>query len=184
MIVPKWDDSYCIGLPVFDSEHKSILGMMEHICLACEQDADRQGVVAQLDDLLDLFLRHIAWEERWMGKLTTPAGVDHRNRHKSGHHELAARAMLMRERLSIGGDCRAAFEDFCFFVTLFELIQFDFELVGLLRREGILTGANHELLGGVLPDPLRIGAGTLIPPHSPTRPEPSAEQPAPGPKPA
>lgn len=183
MIVPKWDDSYCIGLPAFDSEHKRLLSTIENVCLDCDRNADRDSILAQLDDLLDLFLRHIAWEERWMDRLTTPAGVDHRNRHKSGHHELAARIMLLRERMALGGDCRVAFEDFCFFMTLFELIQFDFEMVGLLRREGFLTGANHELLGGMLPDPLQVTAA-LSSPHAPRTPSPPEERAEAKPEPA
>ena len=166
MAVPKWDDSYCIGLPTFDSEHRLLLGRVEAVCKACESGRSSEDVVLLLDEMLDLFLRHIAWEERWMECLTTPAGIEHRNRHKSGHRELAARAMLLRERLFIGGDCRAALEDLGFFLTLFELIEFDFELVGLLRREGLLNGANHELLEGMLPDPKLVSASMGLP-HSP-----------------
>jgi hemerythrin-like metal-binding protein len=178
MTVPEWDDSYSIGLPTFDSEHKLLMGRVEAICRACEAGGASDDVVALLDDLLNLFLRHIAWEERWMERLTTPAGIEHRNRHKAGHRELAARAMLLRERLAIGGDCRSALDDLGFFLTLFELIEFDFEMVGLLRREGVLTGANTDLFEDMLPDPLQIYSpmGLLHSPTSPPEPEALAEQ--------
>lgn len=175
MAVPKWDDSYAIGLPSFDSDHKLITGKVETIAKACESGEDGAVVVGLLDDLLDFFLRHIAWEERWMDRLSTPAGHDHKHRHKSGHRELAARAMLLREKISIGGDVRAALEDLGFFLTLFELIEFDFELVGLLRREGILSAQNPELLEKGLPDPGQVAAA-MGPAHSPILlPEPAEE---------
>lgn len=172
MTVPKWDDSYQIGLPVFDTEHQLLLGKVDGIFRACEAGERVDAVLVLIDELLDLFLRHIAWEERWMERLTTPAGVEHRNRHKSGHREVAAMAMLMCERLAQGGDCRGALEDLGFFLTLFELIEFDFELVGLLRKEGFLTGANPEMLGEGLPDPARLGDSMDWPysPNMPTRP--------------
>ncbi len=148
MSVPEWDDSYRIGLPVFDNEHKELMGRIGSVFRAVEAGEATDEVVMLIDDLLDRFVRHIAWEERWMERLTTPAGVEHRNLHKSGHRELISRTALLRERYAQGGDGRAGLEDLAFLLTLSELIQLDYEMVGLLRREGYLSG---EDAGIVLP---------------------------------
>lgn len=171
MAFPRWDDSYSIGLPTFDSEHRLLLGKVEAIGRALQDGVDQAAVVGEINDLLDLYLRHIAWEERWLDRLQTPAGHEHRNRHLAGHRELAARAELLRENLLADGNCHQALEDLGFFFTLFELIQYDFEMVGLLRKEGLLTAANAVLLADMLPDPLQVGASARGGGYSPKMPK-------------
>ncbi|TAN59351.1 MAG: hypothetical protein EPN26_00075 [Rhodospirillales bacterium] len=159
MSVPEWDDSYRIGLPVFDNEHKELMSRIGSVFRAVEAGEATSEVVSLIDDLLERFFRHIAWEEKWMECLITPAGVEHRNLHKSGHRELISRTALLRERFAQGGDGRAGLEDLAFLLTLSELIQLDYEMVGLLRREGYLSG---EDAGVVLPpEPSQPSAGSF-----------------------
>jgi hemerythrin len=98
MSMMDWNDSYAIGIAIFDEEHKklfSIIGMLH--------DAAVAGVVAEkigtiCDQLIEYTIMHFGHEEMYFNDCDYPEA----ERHVVMHQKLRDRTFAYRDRLLAG----------------------------------------------------------------------------------
>lgn len=132
-----WSESYRVGHDGLDDLHRLLVNQLEDIQDAARRQAARPHVLGLLDKWLDLFAAHAHLEERLMAGLRLPAGVAHRERHMAEHVEFLHVAMRVRGRYAQGGDAAEALDELGARLVASELIRRDFEMIGLLLREGV-----------------------------------------------
>lgn len=135
----EWSETFLIGMPDLDNDHRELIKMVGHIGRLAESGTPVEALAGTMDRLLERFHDHIAIEERYLAVLSSPAGRDHRGHHLAEHSKFLDRIAAMRGQLAHGQEVGDAVEGFGALFTLSELIRTDYEMVGLLRREGRLT---------------------------------------------
>jgi hemerythrin-like metal-binding protein len=80
----EWKDSYSVGVPAVDHEHRELIGLVNqlHGALASVQPDD--AVVGIFGDLFRAISSHFALEERFMRE----HGYDQTTQHKADHERL------------------------------------------------------------------------------------------------
>lgn len=132
-----WSDSLRVGHSPIDDIHQSLVQRLTTLHKAVQAQATTAEVLGLFDDWLDEFARHARLEEQLMERLALPAGITHRHEHIAEHADFLHQAMDARALLVHGGDGAAAMDTLTIHLVSFDLIRRDFELVGLLLREGI-----------------------------------------------
>ena len=92
-----WKDFYSVGEPSLDSEHRQILGILNELLEAVEQDSDQQILKSALDRLVQYTLVHFKHEEEVMQGLDYPEF----QRHKAQHDRLRKRTIDLREHITL-----------------------------------------------------------------------------------
>ena len=149
MPVVEWSDIYLVGLPDLDEDHKRFVAAIAEICAAAESDPpeDAAGLLKRLDTLIEAFARHGVKEERMLSLLRSPAGMEHRRQHVAGHSRFREEVGKVRSHIADGGPAPGAVGELGVFLMLFELIRSDYDMVGLLRQEGLLVGDGRLVEG-------------------------------------
>lgn len=133
-----WDDSYLIGIDDLDAEHRQFVAMLDDIFRRASSGAPMTALAEPLADFIHLFSRHAAKEAALLRRLGEPAGVTHRGDHIAGHARFLDAAHALREHCAAGTATPAEIDRLGVLLTLFELIEADYEMVGHLKREGLL----------------------------------------------
>lgn len=136
----KWSDTYLIGLPELDEEHRLMVAMINEVITVAGAGDPAQTVLGLIDDFMALMLPHMKTEQELMEPLAMPQGIAHRRKHLAGHAEFVRRINALRADIADGRDCKPDLGDLGVFLTVLELINSDYEMVGELRREGLLHG--------------------------------------------
>ena len=105
----KWDDSFSIGVPEIDRQHKMLFDLTNEVAKAA---AEGTGLDGPLNSLVEYVKIHFAVEEDLMARSRFP-GLD---THRKIHAELAAKVTGMVGRLLEGSPFRR--RAFVFFVGL------------------------------------------------------------------
>lgn len=132
-----WSDSYRTGHDGLDEHHCELLSHLAEIRAAVDFGRTTSHVLGMLDDWLDLFARHARIEEQLMERLRLPGGIAHREVHMAEHAEFLHQAMAVRNLYARQGDGDQALETLAANLVSFDMIRRDFEMIGLLLREGI-----------------------------------------------
>lgn len=94
-----WSPDLDTGIPEIDNQHKQLMDFINRLHDA-RQHADRQGVVAVVDDLVEYTLSHFAVEECLM----EDAGYEFVRGHKKVHELFVRRVASFSDRLKRGED--------------------------------------------------------------------------------
>lgn len=135
----EWNESFLIGLPELDEDHRTLVRMVGDIAVLASSSCSPKDVSSAVDRLLERFHEHIIVEEAYLDMLTSPAGRDHRRKHLHEHTQFLNRVAAVQGRLANGEPVENDVDGLGVVLTLVELIRTDFEMVGMLRREGLLT---------------------------------------------
>ena len=132
-----WSESYRTGHDGLDSHHRDLLSVLSRVRDAVDQELARARVLGLLDEWLDLFARHARIEEKLLERLCLPGAIAHREAHIAEHAEFLHQAMAVRNDYARGGDGHEALDRLGAQLIAFDMIRRDFEMIGLLLREGI-----------------------------------------------
>lgn len=135
-MIIEWTDDILIGLPDLDDDHRGLVAGLNTIGAALADG--RADVAALMRTWLNLFHRHARKEEDLLARLRLPGGVAHLAEHAAGHLDFLARTERFLDGLSSGktnGRDMARLGDH---LMITEMIRADFDMVGHLRREGLL----------------------------------------------
>ncbi|CAA7626677.1 bacteriohemerythrin [Magnetospirillum sp. UT-4] len=138
MAVIVWSDEFLIGHADLDQDHRALIAGINAIGLALDEARPNAEVIAEIDRWLAAFTIHIQAEEHMLQFLTLPPGRSHRVQHSKGHAEFVHRVQALRRAVADGTVAPGDMEQIGTFMTLLELIRADFEMLGHLRREGVL----------------------------------------------
>jgi hemerythrin len=134
----QWSDTYLIGLPDLDAEHRRMVAMINAVIAAAADGNPPKTVLGLIDDFMALMLPHMKTEQEMMEPLAMPQGIAHRRRHLAGHAEFIRRINALRADIADGRECNSDLDGLGVFLTVPELINSDYEMVGELRRERLL----------------------------------------------
>jgi hemerythrin len=141
-----WVDGMAIGIDLLDTDHRSLLGHFNELHLAVTDGWPIDAALAAADSLIDAARRHFLQEEDLLNRLTQPDGICHRLEHQVRHEDFLDRAACLRSELADGRPNRRAIESLAVSLADFELVRYDFQMVGHLLREGLLQAAAPSFL--------------------------------------
>ncbi|MBR9970226.1 bacteriohemerythrin [Magnetospirillum sulfuroxidans] len=133
-----WSDTYRIGHASIDQHHQELVQDLELLQAAIATADNRTQILGLFDEWLDQFARHAQAEESLMAHLRQPAGIAHRHAHCAEHADFLHQAMDLRNDIARGRDQIRAMETLSMQLIAFDLIRRDFEMIGLLLREGLV----------------------------------------------
>jgi hemerythrin-like metal-binding protein len=92
-----WDENrYALGIPSLDSEHRSLMNLVNELSEAVAQDCDCEQARQKMEKILDFAADHFAHEEDLMRRHGFP-GVQ---QHTADHEKLLREATNLMETLS------------------------------------------------------------------------------------
>jgi hemerythrin len=135
-----WSDTYRIGHASIDQHHQQLVQDLDRLQTAIANAGadERTRILGLFDEWLDQFARHAQTEESLMDHLRQPAGIAHRQVHSAEHADFLHQAMDLRNDIARGRDQIRAMESLSLQLIAFDLIRRDFEMIGLLLREGVI----------------------------------------------
>ncbi len=77
-----WDESYSIGIPVIDEEHKKLLALVNRFLKALHTKDEKAVIASTFDSLIEYTEKHFANEEEFMAKHKYPALKEHKKEHQ------------------------------------------------------------------------------------------------------
>ncbi|MCP5372951.1 MAG: hemerythrin family protein [Hyphomicrobiales bacterium] len=76
----QWQDSYSVGVPVLDAQHRHLIRLINLL----EDEKQKDGMIAHVFDELDAYIReHFRAEERMMEEAGYPDLEEHKGDHKA-----------------------------------------------------------------------------------------------------
>jgi len=76
-----WDDSYSLGIPILDEEHKKLLSLINNFLQSLHTKDEKTIIKSTFDNLLEYTHEHFANEEAFMAEYKYPALKDHKKEH-------------------------------------------------------------------------------------------------------
>lgn len=76
-----WDQSFSVGAPILDSQHKSLFEIMNRLQGASESDAEKDLLLNIINDLYDYSTTHFRDEEALLKKKQSPLLVEQQTQH-------------------------------------------------------------------------------------------------------
>ena len=74
----EWEDSFSVGVEIFDNEHKKLIEIINRLHLALLMKETDAVMGKTLKDLIDYTITHFAHEEDNMSKTTYPDFFKHK----------------------------------------------------------------------------------------------------------
>ncbi len=148
MTTIRWSDDFLVGMSDLDQDHRELVERITLVRNAVEDKAAPHRLLAMVDALLELIIRHMAREDAHLRRLSEPGGVEHRRRHMVEHARLISRVNSARELVAAGYAETDEWDDIAVLLTVTELIRTDFEMIGHLRREGLLHADSGTAAAG------------------------------------
>jgi hemerythrin len=110
----RWNDSYSLGIPSIDDQHKKLLSMMNQFCESLEQDTDPRtflgGGIAKtaiedvLNGMTDYAETHFTLEEKYFKEFK----YDQAEEHIAKHDEFRGRVVRLKADFAKGKNDVAA----------------------------------------------------------------------------
>lgn len=135
-MVIDWCDDFLIGFDDLDHDHKVLIHGLNRIAEVLH--ARRDEPLSLLEDWLAVFARHTRKEELLLDRLRHPGGIQHRDEHNAGHRRFLGHVHTFRAQVAAGAASTEAIARLGLFLAADELIRADYEMIGHLRREGLL----------------------------------------------
>ena len=76
-----WDDSYSLGIPILDEEHKKLLNLLNRFLSSIHTKTEKDVIKLTFDSLLEYTHEHFTNEEAFMAKHKYPGLKDHKKEH-------------------------------------------------------------------------------------------------------
>lgn len=76
-----WDDSYSLGIPLLDKEHKKLLNLLNNFLSSIHTKDEKSTIKSTFDKLLEYTHEHFTNEEAFMAKYNYPDLKDHKKEH-------------------------------------------------------------------------------------------------------
>ncbi len=76
-----WDNSFSVGAPIFDSQHKSLFEIINRLQDACEGGADKAFLLNIIEELYNYSTSHFRDEEAILRKKQSPLLVEQEIQH-------------------------------------------------------------------------------------------------------
>jgi hemerythrin len=108
-----WDESYRVGVPVIDEDHRKLFALINELFAAIAAGAGADQVAAAFEDLVLYTRVHFGREEQFMAK----AGYPGLAVHKAAHERLVARVLEFYRRHLAGGETAGIEEEARRFLT-------------------------------------------------------------------
>ncbi|MFA9380063.1 MAG: bacteriohemerythrin [Acetanaerobacterium sp.] len=80
--MPTWDDSFKIGVPLIDLQHKTLFDAMDALYAACSEGKGRQEVAKTAEFLENYVIEHFAEEEGLQKRSAYPKYPEHKKIHE------------------------------------------------------------------------------------------------------
>lgn len=77
-----WSDSYSIGVPHIDAQHKKLFEMVEELQVAMKNGVGKEAIGKSLDFLADYTVKHFKDEEEVMQKYNVVELPNHKKEHE------------------------------------------------------------------------------------------------------
>lgn len=135
-MIIEWCDDFLIGMDELDSDHRDLIDGFNRIAVVIETRRDEALALFEL--WLATFLRHTVKEELLLNQLRYPDGRQHRDDHNAGHRQFLAKAREFQAQVTAGGPHAESIARLGLFLAVTELVRADYEMIGHLRREGVL----------------------------------------------
>ncbi|MBP8082174.1 MAG: hemerythrin family protein [Spirochaetes bacterium] len=94
----EWDDSYSVGVEIFDNEHKKLIDIINRLHLALLMKETDAVIGKALKDLIEYTITHFAHEEENMANQTYPEFF----KHKKEHDELIKKVQDYKTQIESG----------------------------------------------------------------------------------
>lgn len=91
----QWRDSYSVGLPEIDTQHKQLIEIINRLHDAMRTGSAHALIVRVVDDLLEYTNYHFSYEE----KMISAAGYPHVAEHARKHRAMVAQIEAFRQRV-------------------------------------------------------------------------------------
>jgi len=95
----RWDESYSVGLPEIDRQHKILVDLVNELNMIYELKLDEVFVQRVLQSLIDYTLFHFTFEE----ELLERSGYKDFVAHKEKHNKLVQQVMAFKQRFEVEG---------------------------------------------------------------------------------
>lgn len=135
-MVIEWSDDFLIGLDELDNDHRKLIGGINRIAELMETQPGAALIL--LEGWLATFTCHALKEEALLDLLRQPGGRQHRDEHNAGHRQFLAQAREFRRQAAIGNAPTETIARLGLLLAVSDLIRADYEMIGHLRREGLL----------------------------------------------
>ena len=94
----EWEDSFSVGVDIFDNEHKKLIEIINRLHLALLMKETDAVMGKTLKDLIDYTITHFAHEEENMANQTYPDFF----KHKKEHDELIKKVQDYKTQIESG----------------------------------------------------------------------------------
>jgi len=94
----EWEDSFSVGVEIFDNEHKKLIEIINRLHLALLMKETDAVMGKTLKDLIDYTITHFAHEEENMANQTYPEFF----KHKKEHDELIKKVQDYKTQIESG----------------------------------------------------------------------------------
>ena len=81
MTIVAWDDSYRVGVELFDLQHEKLVRILNELHHAMDRQENRQAQADLLDEFLTYATVHFAAEEKYLRENGYPDYATHRGEH-------------------------------------------------------------------------------------------------------
>lgn len=98
MLHVDWDDTYKLGIPAIDADHKLLVELLNRFLAASVKGVEPDGLAAILNDLIEQTRAHFAREELMLDRNDYPDLA----LHKAEHDRLLQQAKHFQERYEEG----------------------------------------------------------------------------------
>ncbi len=94
----EWDDSFSVGIPRFDDQHKKLFEILNTLIDGVREKRHKEIMGETLEELLDYTVKHFGEEEKEM----ETHGYYEYDRHKKEHEDLASQVRDFRTKFKAG----------------------------------------------------------------------------------
>jgi hemerythrin len=98
MALFEWNDSFSIGIPSIDGEHKKIVDLLNRLHDAMKEGKGKVVLGPVFNELVSYTKTHFATEERYFSAFGYPEAAGHR----AEHHALTQKAVALRDDFASG----------------------------------------------------------------------------------
>ena len=94
-----WRDSFAIGAPAIDRQHKELCDHVDRLQEACSKGKGSEEVGKMLNFLAEYTVKHFTDEEAFQRKINSPKCVQH----KAAHDDFLAKVTKLKKEATEGG---------------------------------------------------------------------------------
>ncbi len=134
--ISKWIDTYELGVPEIDGDHRTLVTMMQRISKITTYD-DRERYVALFNRLTDFAQSHFEREENLLRQWGYPDTAGH-----ARYHQHLLDQALELKRSCLDQETSATFQECCQNMVSFiidDVVRGDIKLKSFLQEQGLTT---------------------------------------------